>query len=224
MALDPKAILAEIDSLITECGPRVRNFSATPEVVFRPETHEVANLLISGVQRLAPPNSSYRSELKATLESHGTGNPEMVGIKCLGMLTALRKDIEAGRLRSFEELLHADLFADFLEMAQHLLDEGNYKDPAAVICGSVLEEHLRKLAAKHSIPTVKPDGIHAVLAATLNAELAKVQAYSKIDEKNVTAWLALRNEAAHGHYAKYTLQEVVDMLQNVRHFLARAPA
>ena len=40
--------------------------------------------------------------------------------------------------------MHAELFADFLEMADYLLSEG-YKDPAAVLGGSMLEEHLRQL-------------------------------------------------------------------------------
>ncbi len=35
-------------------------------------------------------------------------------------------------------------------MAEYLLKEG-YKDPAAVITGSTLEEHLRKLCIKNGI-------------------------------------------------------------------------
>lgn len=60
----------------------------------------------------------------------------------------MREDYEAGYMRTVEELIHADLFADFLERTDELVSKG-YKDPAAVLAGSVLEEHLRKLAVKH---------------------------------------------------------------------------
>ena len=44
----------------------------------------------------------------------------------------------------FLEPLNEALFSDFLELASNLYSTG-YKDAAVVICGSVLEGHLRKL-------------------------------------------------------------------------------
>jgi hypothetical protein len=104
-----------------------------------------------------------------------------------GMLQALRDDYESGYLQSVVELVHADLFADFLDMADHLIQQG-YKDPAAVVAGSVLEEHLRKLCDKHGIDVLKADGTPKK-ADALNSELAGAGAYSKLDQKSVTAWL-----------------------------------
>ena len=40
---------------------------------------------------------------------------------------------------------------------------------------------------------------------TLNAALVKAGAYTKLDQKNVTAWLGLRNKAVHGDYSAYTM-------------------
>lgn len=57
----------------------------------------------------------------------------------------------------------------------------------------------------------------------MNAELAKVNVYSKLDLKNVTAWLDLRNKAAHGKYAEYTDSQVDLMLRGVSNFMARTP-
>ena len=139
----------------------------------------------------------------------------------VGMVKALRADYAAGYMRTVESLIQADLFADFLEMADHLLSQ-NYKDPAAVIIGSVLEEHLRKLCAKHNISTSNASGPKK--ADGLNAELAGAQAYSKLDQQNVTAWLALRNRAAHGKYNEYKKEQVELLLQSVRDFLTRNPA
>jgi len=142
-----------------------------------------------------------------------------------GALKALRRDISAGYLVSVQELIHANVFADFLEMAEHLLNEG-YKDPAAVLIGGVLEEHLRKLCDKNGIPTESPNRkgiLRPRRADRMNADLAK-GVYSRLDQKNITAWLDLRNKAAHGLYDKYTTQQVELLLQSVRDFLVRYPA
>jgi hypothetical protein len=42
----------------------------------------------------------------------------------VGILGALRADYEAGYLSTVEELIHADVFGDFLDMARYLLHEG----------------------------------------------------------------------------------------------------
>jgi len=140
----------------------------------------------------------------------------------LGILSALRLSYANGYLASIYELVHADLFADFLEMAEHLLENG-YKDAAAVISGSVLEEHLRKLATKSGIDLLKPDG-GPKRSDTLNGELSTAGAYSKLDLKSITGWLDLRNKAAHGNYAEYDRQQVILMLEGIKHFISRTPA
>jgi hypothetical protein len=124
-------------------------------------------------------------------------------------------------MATVEELVHADLFADFLEMASELLAKG-YKDAAAVITGSVLEEHLRKLAGLNGVP-IQAGAAHKK-ADTLNADLVKAGAYNKLEQKNVTAWLGLRNDAAHGKYGNYDEAQVQNFVDNVRDFLLRHPA
>jgi len=124
----------------------------------------------------------------------------------VGILQALRADYDAGYLTTVEELIHADIFGNFLEMARYLLSE-DYKDPAAVLIGGVLEEHLRKLCSKHGIPTSISD--KPKKADTLNSDLANAGVISKLDLKNVTAWLDLRNKSAHGKYSEYTQQRLI---------------
>jgi hypothetical protein len=120
------------------------------------------------------------------------------------------------------ELIHADIFTDFLDMADYLMQQG-YKDPAAVVAGSVLEEHLRKLCDKYGIPTVKADG-KPKTADALNSELASANVYSKLEQKSVTAWLDLRNKAAHGKYTEYDQDQVASLIRGVREFAIRNPA
>ena len=139
-----------------------------------------------------------------------------------GILSFAREELAGGWLTTTKGLVSAEIFSDFLEMAQHLLDEG-YKDPAAVMAGSVLEEHLRQLCQKHGIPTeaTRQGCPHPKKADTLNADLTKKQVYNRLDQKNVTAWLDLRNKAAHGKYQEYTEEQVSLMLQSLSDFMVR---
>jgi hypothetical protein len=218
MPLDRIAILKQIDDVLAKSKDMT-------VVGLLPITSvsAIVNELFSTIHRLAPPSSVYLRH--ATFhEGRLTQLDAMfLAIEPLrGILYALRNDYAAGHLQSFVELVHADIFADFLIMAEYLLQQG-YKDPAAVVTGSVLESHLRKLCDKNGIPVVRSDG-SPKKADTLNSELAGVDVYSKLDQKSVTAWLDLRNKAAHGHYTEYTQEQVVLMLQAVRDFATRYPA
>jgi hypothetical protein len=54
--------------------------------------------------------------------------------------------------------------------------------------------------------------------------LVKAGAYSILDQKSVTAWLDLRNKAAHGRYAEYQKEQVALLIDSVRNFMVRHPA
>ena len=139
-----------------------------------------------------------------------------------GILSVAREELVGGWLTTTKGLISAEIFSDFLEMAQHLLDEG-YKDPAAVMAGSVLEEHLRQLCQKHDISTeiTRQGRPQPKKADTLNADLTKKEVYNRLDQKQVTAWLDLRNKAAHGKYQEYTEEQVALMLQSLSDFMVR---
>ncbi len=122
-----------------------------------------------------------------------------------------------------KDLITAELFTDFLEMAEHLLENG-YKDAAAVIVGSTLENHLRQLCSANSIDTNKKNNRGQLIpkkSDQLNSELAKKGVYNRLDLKNVTAWLDLRNNAAHGKYDEYSHEHVSLMLSGVMNFVSK---
>jgi hypothetical protein len=143
----------------------------------------------------------------------------------LGILRGIRAELDGGWLVTAKGLVTAEIFGDFLEMALYLLSE-NYKDPAAVVAGSVLEEHLRQLCIKHGIDITQKDrtgNLQPKKADALNADLSNATVYNKLDQKNVTAWLDLRNKAAHGRYGDYTKDQVELMVAGIRDFLTRNP-
>lgn len=215
MPIDKATALAQIDAVIARHAALSGKWSAE-------NIQEVTTLACAVIRRLSPPGSAYPdnvTDILANIKSNAVRNREHeIEYRLQGVLAALRADYDAGRLQSFQELVNADLFSDFLEMAEYLFDEG-YKDPAAVITGSVLEEHLRKLCGKYGVvlpPKPKLD--------TMNADLVKSNAYGKNDQKQVTAWAGIRNDAAHGNYAGYTKEQVRLMIEGIRGFISRNPA
>lgn len=141
--------------------------------------------------------------------------------RCQGILLAAKEDILSGFLLSRELLITADVFDDFLEQAEHLL-ENKYKDAAAVLIGSVLESTLRKMCKKHGVDVTDKTGAIITDTATiapLNDALYKGKVYSKLVHKQIIVWADVRNNAAHGHYDRYTQSDVEDMDKWVRSFV-----
>jgi hypothetical protein len=54
----------------------------------------------------------------------------------------------------------------------------------------------------------------------MNADLAKDGVYTKLVQKQITAWANIRNSAAHGNPDEFTEQDVINMITDVRQFLA----
>ena len=130
------------------------------------------------------------------------------------ILVELEKDLRLDLLGDTEDLVRAEVFTDFLEMAQHLLETG-YKDPAAVLVSTVLENGLRRIAEKHNIAVKDKDDI-----SSLNTKLGDARAYNKLDRSQIQTWKKLRDSATHGKYKEYTKPKVEAMLEGVRRFLA----
>lgn len=125
-------------------------------------------------------------------------------------------------LTKIEGLISADIFSDFLSMAEHLLNE-NYKDASAVIIGSTLEEHLRKLCIREgiSLTDTKHDGtLTPKKADRLNADLKGAGVYNEIMRKHISYLLDIRNNAAHGKYDQYNKEQVIGMYIDVQSFIS----
>jgi monofunctional biosynthetic peptidoglycan transglycosylase len=103
---------------------------------------------------------------------------------------------------SSAEILYRLKQGDLLDMADNLLHQG-HKDTAAETVGSVLAEHLRRLALKHGpVATV----------------------YSELDRKSAAECLDLRDKATRGKSTEYTQEQVTVSLRWVRDFIVRHPA
>ncbi len=141
----------------------------------------------------------------------------------LSILRSIKYEVENDLLISIKEKVSADIFSDFLEMSRYFLDQ-KFKDPAAVMIGSVLEEHLRLLCNRYkvNIEYINRAGKKVPKKADIiNSELVKAEVYGVLEQKSVTTWLHLRNSAAHGKYLEYTIEHVEQMYQGVLYFIMK---
>lgn len=183
------------------------------------ESRVLMHRLESAIERLTVPNSIHRRQLQLYRDNRTTS---FKLAEFVGVAQALRDDLRAGWIESLSEQVHAETHGDYLEMADGLLSSG-HKDAAAVIAGTALEVHVRALCVKHGVDTADSSG--AVKKATsMNAELKKAGVYATLQEKQVTAWMDLRNQAAHGNYGRYELNEVRLLIEGVRGFMIKYPA
>jgi hypothetical protein len=191
--------------------------------IYKYESEKLSNAFTRAtvvVSRISGHASPYMQEIQSVRASKF--NPDVQFEMILGIMRALRFDLEHSYLETLQELAHADLFSNYLDMASYLQTEG-YKDAAAVLAGSTLEAHLRQMGHKSGISTV--DGAsNPKTAGRLNDDLAKADLYGRNEHKQVIAWLAIRNDAAHGDYGKYTGEEVKLVVQGIRDFISRHPA
>jgi hypothetical protein len=143
---------------------------------------------------------------------HGTESGQLYGI-FLGFLTALASDYKGGFLTDLRLEIWSEVECDFLSQADRLLKE-QFKDPAAMIIGAVLEDSLKQLCKKYSVP-------EGSSIESMNAPLKQAGAYTLTVQKQVTGWADIRNNADHARFNQYELPQVKLMYQGVTDFIAK---
>lgn len=213
-------LLAQLDTVLADYNSLPsRNSPGRADAI-----HTFAYSALAVVERSTGETStrSVQARDAASIVSHlSTDDPQShyAQMTLVGLVRSVRHDVESGFLDRAQTLVRAELFADLLEQAEYLLAEG-FKDPAAMLCGGVLETHLRNLCTRNGIGTRDTEG-RPLKASRMNDELAKSKAYSALDHKEVSAWLAIRNSAAHGHFGDYDAVQVRIMAEGVLGFMAR---
>lgn len=131
----------------------------------------------------------------------------------LGVLRAVREDVVDGYLRSLRDLISAEVFSDFLDMADHLLTEG-YHHAAASLAGAVLEDGLRRtLAGRGAKATGNLESMNQI-ALDQNV-------YGPMVFKQVKVWIDIRNDADHGQFESVDPDRVRSMVRDLPAFIAR---
>ena len=212
MSATNEALLARVDALLAK-GQAVATTeysSGSADWVEYGAYQEWRTQSLSALVEIVGTDRAYAVEFAKTVRSN---SPYSVKAGT-GILRALREDIGNGYLRRLEALVSAEVFTDFLDMAQHLLDTG-YKDPAASLAGAVLEDGLRRIATANGVKFTKGDGL-----AKLNEKCAQAGVYNALVMKQVAVWTEIRNKADHGHFTEYASADVAGMVPGVSALLA----
>ena len=130
------------------------------------------------------------------------------------ILNSVREDVLGGFLTDIKMLVSAEIFTDFIEMAKHLLECG-YKDPAASLCGAVLEDGLRKITLKNGIKLKSKEDL-----SSMNQKCADSNIYNRLIQKKIQVLNDIRNNADHGKFDEYDKNDVKDMIKKTSDFLS----
>jgi hypothetical protein len=188
--------------------------------------------MCDAIYRFAPERSAYALNAYPFIEAIKEGmvvggEADMSDLRHLvGILEALKDAYADGYMTTLTEIIDGEVFSDLLDTADHHLQLGQ-KDAAAVVLGSVLEEHLRRLCMKHNLPVTREEPDASVIrlkTADLNTELKTAGAYKLELQKQVSAWLEIRNNAGLGRYANYSREQVVKMSEGIRALVRQYPA
>ena len=220
-----RLVQKEIDALIVTSNELVETASISDSSLGHESVQRLTSIAVRGgqlIDRLYGPESQHAKMLQTVLKTKGFtimhsnyyDHVAQIG----GIFKAVKHDVDTGMLIDFRRLVQAELFSDFLEMAEYLLGEG-YKDASAVLLGAVLENALRKISDAREISTSKANGRPLSIEA-MNVRLAKDGAYNALVKKQVTSWSNLRNDAAHGRYEEYDTGQVKQMMFFVQKFCA----
>ena len=208
-------VLQRLDSLIQKADavlashkpnpPNVIGFPTTSSQAFAEWQTQSLAYLIS----LLGDNHTYVVSFRNQIKKGYTGTVKAGK----GILQAVRQDVEGGYLTKIETLVSADIFNDFLEMAEYLLAQG-YKDASASLVGAVLEDGLRRICSTHGVTLSSKEDI-----SSLNKKLADANVYNRLLQKKIQVWNDIRNNADHGKFGEYKGNDVKEMAKGVREFL-----
>lgn len=219
------SLIAQADELLkTTVGHNASGIISSRNSTYTSVNTELYQLFrtasLSFIDKVFGADHTYYKEFVKCVDDH---SPSEV-VEGRGILKAVKQEIDEGWLITVKGIVSAEIFTDFLEMANHLRTQG-YKDSAAVMVGGVLEEHLRQMCINNGIPntvTSPKDGKESHKTSDrMNNELAAAGVYGKLYQKSVTSWLDLRNKAAHGHFEEYDQRQVELMESGVLDFITK---
>src|SRR5260370_5427981 len=175
---------------------------------------------------LLEPLTKQGTSLKEQVNSLGQSGKSKSEVESfVGVLEALREDLERGFLDNLLLKIEAEVAADYMGQAEGLLNEGQPGKfdhvPAAVLAGAVLEKALRRLCDEHQppIPTADTNGNPKTLNPLID-ELKKANLFNEVKAKQLRAWADIRNKAAHGEFDQFKRTDVEQMIEGVKNFLA----
>ena len=123
----------------------------------------------------------------------------------------MKSDVDTGALVGLRDIISAELFGDFLDMAEHLQSEG-YFHAAATLAGAVLEDSLRRALSERGQRATGN-------LESMNQIAFDAHEYGPAVYGQVKVWTSIRNSTAHGKWDEVEATQVRTMVDGIRGFL-----
>ena len=142
---------------------------------------------------------------------------EDVTAQGMSILEDVRDVIKKQELLKAQVLIETEIFTDLLTQADYLLGK-NYKDPAAVIVGCVMEDALLKIIQRRGIVLSEKEKSMQIY----NDRLGKKEngVYSDLIKSKIDFVIKLRNHAAHAEWKQFDSMDVTTAIGITRRFLS----
>lgn len=182
----------------------------------RPLIYKWESSVLSLIERVFGRDTSVHHDFKLAKERPRRTSPPSFSQMYAVFLSA-KEQFEGGYLFDVRNLVHAEVFTDELDQARHFLKQG-HRLPAAVIAGTVLESTLRTLCSQH--PAIQLNSRATI--NPMNDDLAREEVYNLAKKQQITAWAAIRNDAAHGkpEFRDHTNEDIERMIDGIGDFVA----
>ena len=163
------------------------------------------------IRSVAPVDSHFTEECKrlATHEDLKYAVTSYIFQKMYGLLKSAQAEWDHGLLSKIEYVVAAATFDDFLDHAATYHKAGK-KQESSVLASAVLEDSIKKIAHKNSVPA---DGVS--LEPLVDA-LVKASVLTPVKAKRVKSWAGVRNHALHADWDKFDIKDVGNMIEGLR--------
>ena len=119
-----------------------------------------------------------------------------------GLLEGTKSNLQSGLIDDLKSKVLIDIKSDFLETANNLLAEGE-KDPAAVLACIVLEDSIKRLAAKFDVNDAKDKELSVAAGALFRAGVIE-----KSTNQSIQNFKNLRNASLHAQWEQVSAESV----------------
>jgi len=134
--------------------------------------------------------------------------------KIKGLLEGGLEDMQNGFLLGQEFIIANEVFDSVLEEAKFFIFEQKNKDIGAILLRIVLEDAIKRIAKKENIEGQDKK------VAILNDELKSKNYFIQTVWRQNQAWLDIGNNAAHGKFENYDLNQVENFYNGLVNFLS----
>ena len=187
-----------------------------------PEFVEWRTSCIAVLDQVVPTSSLLR---KTVDDFHTLGNEPSKVQFAVAFLRSVKTEVQNGSLDSLALQIEGAVLSDYLRQAEGILKESTGElthVPAAVLAGASLERSLRTICSRLEPPEPVVNDKEGFLGMNALVDaLKRRQVFNEVQAKQLRAWAAIRNSAAHGKFEEFTRHQVAQMIDGITAFTAQ---